>query len=189
MRRLLFASLLVVLSLPVQAAELGAVYSVPQAGPATVCFTSGNHSAPGGDCAALVVNEIGRAQRTLLVQAYNFSEPSIIAAIIDARRRGVDVTVILDKTSPRARGEGADDVAAAGIPVFVDNKPKIAHNKVMVIDGATVITGSFNFTISAQCCNAENLLVLRSPELASAYAANFMRRQAVSVAYRPAGAG
>jgi len=85
MRRLLFASLLIVLSLPVQAADPGAVYSVPQAGPATVCFTSGNHSTPGGDCAALVVNEIGRAQRSLLVQAYNFSEPSIIAAIIDAR--------------------------------------------------------------------------------------------------------
>ena len=61
MRRLLLASLLVVLSLPVQAANPGAVYSVPQAGPATVCFTSGNHSAPGGDCVALVVNEIGRA--------------------------------------------------------------------------------------------------------------------------------
>src|SRR5208282_6568292 len=126
MHRLLLALLLFVLSLPAQAAELGAIYSVPQAGPATVCFTSGNHSAPGGDCAALVVNEIGQARRTLLVQAYNFSEPSIIDAIIDASRRGVDVTVILDKTSPRQRGEGADDVAAAGIPVFVDNKPKIA---------------------------------------------------------------
>jgi len=189
MRRFLLVSLLLLFSLPVNAADSGAIYSVPQAGPATVCFTSGNHSALGGDCVALVVSEIGKAQRTLLVQAYNFSEPNIIAAIIAARRRGVAVTVILDKTSPRQRGEGADDVALAGIPVFVDTRPKIAHNKVMVIDGATVITGSFNFTSSAQCCNAENLLVLRSPELASAYAANFMRRQAVSVAYRPAGAG
>jgi phosphatidylserine/phosphatidylglycerophosphate/cardiolipin synthase-like enzyme len=189
MRRLLLGCLLIVLSLPVLAAEPSGIYSVPQAGPATVCFTSGNRTAPGGDCASLVVNEIGQARRTLLVQAYNFSEPRIIAAIIDARRGGVAVTVILDKTSPRQRGEGADAVSAAGIPVFVDTKPRIAHNKVMVIDGATVITGSFNFTVSAQCCNAENLLVLHSPELASAYAANFMRREAVSVAYRPAGAG
>jgi phosphatidylserine/phosphatidylglycerophosphate/cardiolipin synthase-like enzyme len=189
MRRLPLGLLLFVLSLPANATEPGAIYSVPQAGPATVCFTSGNHTAPGGDCAGLVVKEIGQARISLLVQAYNFSEPRIIAAIIDASRRGVAVTVILDKISPRQRGEGADDVAAAGIPVFVDNKPRIAHNKVMVIDGATVITGSFNFATSAQCCNAENLLVLRSPELASAYAANFMRRQAVSVAYRPAGSG
>ncbi len=189
MLRWLLALALILLSLPALPAEPGGIYSVPQAGPASVCFTSGNHSAPGGDCAALVVNEIGQARRTLLVQAYNFSEPRIIDAIIGAFRRGVNVTVILDKTSARQRGEGADAVASAGIPVFIDTKPKIAHNKVMVIDGATVITGSFNFTVSAQCCNAENLLVLRSPELASAYAANFMRRQAVSVAYRPAGAG
>jgi len=55
----------------------------------------------------------------------------------------------------------------------------------MIVDDATVITGSFNFTHSAQCCNAENLLVLRSPELAAAYVANFARRKAVSAPYGP----
>jgi phosphatidylserine/phosphatidylglycerophosphate/cardiolipin synthase-like enzyme len=56
----------------------------------------------------------------------------------------------------------------------------------MIINGETVITGSFNFTASAQCCNAENLLILHSPELAAAYAANFMHRHAVSIAFAPA---
>ena len=60
-----------------------------------------------------------------------------------------------------------------GIPVRIDAQHAIAHNKIMVIDGATVITGSFNFTKNAEANNAENLLVIRSPELAAKYAANW----------------
>ena len=60
-----------------------------------------------------------------------------------------------------------------GIPVQIDAKHAIAHNKIMVIDGQTVITGSFNFTTAAEEHNAENLLVIRSPELAAKYAANW----------------
>jgi hypothetical protein len=60
------------------------------------------------------------------------TEPRIIAAIIAAHRRGVLVTVILDKSSPSQKGEGADLVHDAGIPTFIDRKPKIAHNKVVL---------------------------------------------------------
>jgi phosphatidylserine/phosphatidylglycerophosphate/cardiolipin synthase-like enzyme len=52
-----------------------------------------------------------------------------------------------------------------------------------VIDGETVMTGSFNFSANAECCNAENLLVIHRPELAAACADNFARRRAVSVEY------
>jgi hypothetical protein len=105
----------------------------------------------------VLVGEIAKAERELLVQAYNFTEPRIIAAIIAAHRRGVLVTVILDKISPGQKGEGADPVHDAGIPTFIGRKPKIAHNKVAVIDQTTVVTGSFNFSTNAGCCNAENL--------------------------------
>jgi phosphatidylserine/phosphatidylglycerophosphate/cardiolipin synthase-like enzyme len=52
-------------------------------------------------------------------------------------------------------------------------KHAIAHNKIMVIDGQVVITRSFNFTKFAEEINAENLLVIRSPELANKYADNW----------------
>jgi len=84
---------------------------------------------------------------------------------------------------PRPEGEGADPVHDAGIPTFIDRKPKIAHNKMVVIDQTTVITGSFNFSTNAGCCNAENLQVIHRLELAVAYAKNFARRRAVSVEY------
>jgi phosphatidylserine/phosphatidylglycerophosphate/cardiolipin synthase-like enzyme len=180
MKRAIAATLLVLAASPAQAAELPPIYTT---GDATVCFTTGNKSTIGGDCGAVLVAEIAKAERELLVQAYNFTEPRIIAAIIAAHRRGVLVTVILDKISPSQKGEGADPVHDAGIPTFIDRKPKIAHNKVVVIDQTTVVTGSFNFSMNAGCCNAENLLVIHRPSLAVAYAENFARRRAVSVEY------
>jgi phosphatidylserine/phosphatidylglycerophosphate/cardiolipin synthase-like enzyme len=82
------------------------------------------------------------------------------------------VRVIVDKTSARVSKPGSRYSAAtylinAGIPVWVDTRVSIAHNKVMVIDHATVITG--RFTAAAQYHNAENLLVTRDAELARLY--------------------
>ena len=56
----------------------------------------------------------------------------------------------------------------------------------MIIDGETVITGSFNFTAAAQNHNAENLLVLDDPALAAQYKVNWEWRRAVSERYRGA---
>ena len=55
----------------------------------------------------------------------------------------------------------------------MENKRTITHNKVMVIDGETVITGSFNFTKAAEENNAENLLIIHDKKLASLYAKNW----------------
>jgi len=148
---------------------------------ADVCFTLARE-----DCGSFAVAAIDAARQSLLIQAYNFTEPRIVAAIIAAHRRGVSVEVIVDKITARQRGEGVDAVAAAGIPTFVDRTPRIAHNKVMVIDGETVLTGSFNWSVSAERYNAENLLAVHSTVLARYYTANFSRRRAASVTYAPA---
>ena len=93
--------------------------------------------------------------------------------------------MIVDKTSAGVSKSGSHYSAATyltngGIPVWVDSKVAIAHNKVMIIDGAVVITGSFNFTAAAQSRNAENLLVISDPAVAAQYRDNWRRRQAVS---------
>ena len=79
----------------------------------------------------------------------------------------------MDKGNLTEKYSDADFLAHAGIPVLIDAAHAIAHNKVMVIDGQIVITGSFNFTKQAEEHNAENLLVLNSPELAKRYAENW----------------
>ena len=135
------------------------------------CFT------PGEDCTGLIVAEIATAKREVLVQAYSFTSAPIVKALVDAKQRGVDVRVILDKSQVGQKKEGvvADTLAIAKVPVLIDSAHAIAHNKVMVLDGERVITGSFNFTKAAQERNSENLLVIADPALARQYAENWQR--------------
>ncbi|HLN24290.1 MAG TPA: phospholipase D family protein [Patescibacteria group bacterium] len=142
-----------------------------------VCFT------PGGDCTDVVVATIGGAKRQVLVQAYGFSSVPIVKALVEAHARGVDVRAILDKSQRSEKNSGADYLANSGAPVQIDTIHGIAHNKVMVIDEESVITGSFNFTKSAQDKNAENLIVLRDPDLARIYADNWKIRSGHSEPY------
>jgi phosphatidylserine/phosphatidylglycerophosphate/cardiolipin synthase-like enzyme len=126
-----------------------------------VCFT------PGGNCTDFIVQAISGAKTSLLVQAYSFTSTPIANALLDAHKRGVQVQVILDKSQRSEKYSSADFLANQGVPTLIDANHAISHNKVMIIDGDTVITGSFNFTKSAQEKNAENVLILRDPALAA----------------------
>jgi phosphatidylserine/phosphatidylglycerophosphate/cardiolipin synthase-like enzyme len=129
---------------------------------------------PRGGCTEAVVAEISRASKSIQVLSYTFTSRPIGDALIDARHRGVQVTVIADKSEQRDSHSEIATLQRAGIPVYIDAKHAIAHNKVMVIDGATVITGSFNFTHAAEFENADNVLVIHHhPAIAAAYADNF----------------
>lgn len=131
------------------------------------------HFSPKAGCTDAVVGELEKAQKTVLVQAYSFTSEPIAAALVKAFRRGVKVQVILDKSQRSERYSSADFVAHAQIPTFIDAMHSIAHNKIMIIDGETVITGSFNFTKAAEERNAENLLVIHDSALAGKYAENW----------------
>lgn len=128
---------------------------------------------PHGGCTEAIVKNLESATNTVLVQAYSFTSAPIAKALVDAHKRGVNVTVILDKSQRTERYSEADFFLHADIPTFIDAKHNIAHNKIMVIDGHTIITGSFNFTKAAEAENAENLLVIDDPKLAARYTANW----------------
>lgn len=153
---------------------LAASLTLPAGTPVEVYFS------PDGGAQDAVVREIGRARSWILVQAYSFTSAPIAKALVDAKARGVQVAAILDKSQRTEKYSGATFLKNAGIPVLIDYQPAIAHNKVMVIDGEMVITGSFNFTKAAEERNAENLLVIRSRDLARIYTANWQARKAVS---------
>lgn len=138
---------------------------------------------PKGGCTEAVVAALEKAKTSVFVQAYSFTSAPIAKALVDASRRGVKVEIILDKSQRTEKYSSADFVAHAGIPTQIDAKHSIAHNKVMVIDGATVFTGSFNFTTAAEEHNAENLLVIQDSVLAEKYAANWKAHADHSEAY------
>jgi phosphatidylserine/phosphatidylglycerophosphate/cardiolipin synthase-like enzyme len=129
---------------------------------------------PRGGCTDVVVREVGRARREVLVQAYSFTSQPIGEALVAAKGRGVVVAVLLDKSNEAEEHTLLPWLVEQGMAPLIDAHHAIAHNKVMVIDGHTVLTGSFNFTHQAEDQNAENLLVLRGhPDLARGYREQF----------------
>jgi len=139
-----------------------------------ICFT------PPSGCAALIVQQISRAKKSIQVQAFNFYSDQIARELIKAKGRGVDVRVILDKTNNENPKSQAARIIKEGIEVVIDSSQGIAHNKVMIIDGNKVVTGSFNFSDSADTRNAENIVLIEDKDIAARYQENWMSRYASS---------
>ena len=114
-----------------------------------VCFS------PHGGCTEAITFQLAKATRTVLVQAYSFTSAPIAKALVDAHKRGVKVTVILDKSQRTEKYSSADFLLNSGIPTFIDANHAISHNKVTIVDSHIVITGSFNFTNAAEESNAD----------------------------------
>jgi phosphatidylserine/phosphatidylglycerophosphate/cardiolipin synthase-like enzyme len=129
---------------------------------------------PKGGATSAIVTEINLAAKQIQIQAYSFTSRPIGKALIDAKRRGVAVTFIIDGGQLKGRYNPAVFLRNSGIPVYLDKRHSIAHNKVIIIDNRVLITGSFNFTKAAERENAENLLIFRNNfPLVEMYAQNF----------------
>ena len=140
---------------------------------------------PHGGCTEAIIKQIDNAKSEILVQAYSFTSTPIAKALLEAYKRNVRVEVILDKSQKSQNYSSATFLANSKIPTFIDSNHAIAHNKVMIIDKNTVITGSFNFTKAAESKNAENLLIINSPEIAKLYIENWKNHKDHSDPYTP----
>ncbi len=133
------------------------------------------HFSPKGGCAEAVVKEIQQAKHEILVQGYSFTSKTIAQALVEAKLRGVHVDIILDHSQEKDSYSDLHFFMQQGLAPHIDATHPIAHNKIMVIDGRTVLTGSFNFTQQADEHNAENLLVLQNyADLVGVYRKNFL---------------
>ena len=144
---------------------------------------------PGGDAEGAIVQVLADAKHSIRVQAYLLTSRTVAYALIAAKRRGVDVKVLADSEMVK-KGEYSliPQLAANKIPVWLEMRYAIAHNKIIIVDAndqeAIVITGSFNFTHSAQRHNAENLLIFRgNTALTKAYLDNWMQHREEAVPY------
>ncbi|QKX02211.1 phospholipase D family nuclease [Wolbachia endosymbiont of Dirofilaria (Dirofilaria) immitis] len=145
---------------------------------ATVCFS------PEEDCTKSLISEIDQSKESILVQEYTFTLKAVAYALIKAKKRGIDVKVILDKSQLHSKYSVINELFASKIPIWIDDKPKIAHNKIIIIDNQRVITGSFNLSRTARKGNAENLLIIKNyPELIKQYVKNWETRKSQSYKY------
>lgn len=121
---------------------------------------------PDGSAEKLVLEAINSARQSVRLAAYSFTAPPVVRALLDAKRRGVDVAVLVDhKHNVQQDSSGKAKAALnllvnAGIPTRTVAAFSIQHSKYTVIDGQHVQTGSYNYSASAARYNSENVLVV-----------------------------
>jgi phosphatidylserine/phosphatidylglycerophosphate/cardiolipin synthase-like enzyme len=131
---------------------------------------------PNGDCTKTIVSLIDSAHSEVKVQMYFFTSTEVAQALVRARReRNIPVHVLL--ASEEQNTKVGNYLAANGVNVFIDRREGTAHNKVMLVDRGTVVTGSFNFTPSAEDSNAEIIIIVHDEKVVSQYLDNWDRHR------------
>jgi phosphatidylserine/phosphatidylglycerophosphate/cardiolipin synthase-like enzyme len=128
------------------------------------------------DGAARRLRELLRgAQRRIDFMAYSFTSEALASAILERAQAGVYVRGVMDASGTNAVGSEYARLIKAGIDVRRREGKGKMHHKVILVDGEVLITGSYNFTRSAEEQNDENLLVIHLPSLAEQYLIEFNR--------------
>lgn len=144
---------------------------------------------PDAGAEALVLKAIGAARSSIRVAAYSFTSPAVTRALLAAKRRGVNVAVVVDDKGNRAKSskQALNLLVNAGIPTRTIDVYAIHHDKYLVIDAEHVETGSFNYSASAAARNSENVIVVwNNPQLASRYLTHWQSRFDQATPYRSA---
>jgi len=129
-----------------------------------------------------LIADIENARATLDIAAFEWNNPLITEAVVDAHERGVQVRMVVDDEHVLEDYEDAElfgdpapfgDIIEADIPFVDDDRGALMHNKFMIIDGSTVWMGSMNYTINGTYRNNNNMLSIRSRRVAEAYQTEF----------------
>jgi len=130
---------------------------------------------PDDRVAERIVELIRGAQHSIRIMAYNLTLDEISDAILERAQAGVVVQGVFDEGQAKNQGSDVERLAQAGLDIWLDGSPGLMHHKVIVVDGELLITGSYNFSRSAEERNDENVLFIFSPELAELYRLEFER--------------
>jgi phosphatidylserine/phosphatidylglycerophosphate/cardiolipin synthase-like enzyme len=133
------------------------------------------HFSPTDGVAQYVLEEIGRAKRSIRFMAFSFTSDDIAGAMVDHRREGLSVRGVMERQNVSGTGAVFQQLERGGVEVLEDGNCYILHHKVIIIDEQIVITGSYNFTNSAEQSNDENLVIIADKELAAQYLDEFDR--------------
>lgn len=134
---------------------------------------------PEGSARELVLSVINSSSKSIRMMAYSFTAPDIAKALVRAKERGVDVKIVVDEKGNRGRSSIAamNYIVNHNIPLRTNSTYAIMHDKLIVSDGETVETGSFNFTSSAERRNSENAAVIwNMPQFAKMYLDHWQSR-------------
>jgi cardiolipin synthase A/B len=130
-------------------------------------------TAPGEEIRTMLEGALALAHARVLAEVYTLTDPAIIAGLAMAKRRGLDVRVLLDPNQAYNR-RGFDMLRAAGVGVRWYPVPRgtLLHAKIGLFDGLLVL-GSANWTLSGLGVNHELDIETRDPRAVVAYGSRF----------------
>jgi len=142
---------------------------------AAACASSDVCFSPQGQCSQILIEEIDHAQESIHAAVYTFTNMDVAQSLAEAQLRGIEVQVALDPWNG-VNQDAADYLEAEGVQARMCASPSgIMHHKFAVFDGSVVLTGSYNWTLSADTINDENLVRLTRSEIATQYEDEFDR--------------
>lgn len=137
------------------------------AGKSRACFS------PGDGCLSSILGELGRTRKTADICVFTITDDRITSAIVAAHQRRVAVRIITDNDKQHDFGSDIERLRAAGIALKVDATEHHMHHKFAVLDGVTLLNGSYNWTRSAATFNEENLIVTSDSALVASFVKQF----------------
>jgi cardiolipin hydrolase len=135
--------------------------------------TTDAYFSPGDTCRNVIIRQIQSATKQLNICVFTISDDSITNSLLTAHQKGVNIKLITDNDKSFDVGSDIEQLARAGIAVRMDATPNHMHHKFMVADHRTLLTGSYNWTLSAARYNHENILVTREAGAVKSFAQQF----------------
>lgn len=136
-------------------------------------FATEVYFSPSTECENRIVKAIGDSKAEIIAAVYSINNKKIVDALVDAKKRGVNVRVLTDRVQASQRSSKVFEMLSGGLDVRVHSKYKIEHNKFGVYDGKLVSTGSFNWTGPASRSNSENCLFLEEAPVIAKFQQRF----------------
>lgn len=128
---------------------------------------------PNEGCDQKLIGVINSAKKTLDIAIFSITHPEIAAAIASAKKRGVNVRMVVDKGQAESGRSQTDELLAANVSIKIGNSSKIMHDKFCIVDSVILETGSFNYTMSATLHNTENQIYITDKNVIKRYQDNF----------------
>jgi len=128
---------------------------------------------PNGGCQQAIIQEISKAQKTIDIAMYYLTSREIAQELVKAKEKGVAIRVFLDQSQETSKYSKSRYLAKRGIEIRFYVGSGLMHNKFAIIDNKVLITGSFNWTATAENENQENLLIIRDKDLIKDYSKRF----------------
>lgn len=131
-----------------------------------------------GGLDAKLVALIDTARVSVDVADYDFDLANVADALVRAKGRGATVRMVTDtdtltNTKDEAIQSAFGKLKTAGIPIVDDKRGPIMHNKFTVVDQEVVSTGSWNYTDGDTYHLNNNMIIIRSKDLAANYQVEF----------------